>query len=145
MTTQVQRPHWLNNTMEYVIKQIKTLENLHPIQKQVLAKSWWCKQIYHICTPSKFIHVPIVLFVFLVNVHIQTMWKHFQNKIVQNVIKLCSVCMHLISTNITVLLKDIHVKFVKKITLDSLMLINIWKLMPLSETHSLVTGVHVNF
>ena len=40
-----------------------------------------------------------------------------------NVIKLCSVCMHLISTNITVLLKDIHVKFVKKITLDSLMLI----------------------
>ena len=55
--------------------------------------------------------------------------------------------MHLINTNITVLQKDIHVKFVKKkkITLDNLMFINIWKLMPLSETHSLVTGVHVNF
>ena len=74
--------------------------------------------------------------------HVETF---VQNISVQNVIKLSSVSMHLISTNITVLQKDIHVKFVKKITLNSLMLINISKLMPLSETHSLVTGVHVNF
>ena len=110
----MQRPHSLNKTMEYVIKQIKTLEKLHPIWTWVLSKNWWCKQIYHICPARKFIHVPIVLFVFLVNIHIQTMWKLVQNISVQNVIKLSSVKMHLINTNITVLQKDIHVKFVKK-------------------------------
>ena len=51
--------------------------------------------------------------------------KLVQNISVQNVIKLSSVSMHLISTNVTAIQKDINVKFVKKITLDSLMLINI--------------------
>ena len=41
--------------------------------------------------------------------------------------KTSSVSMPLISTNVTVLQRDIHVEFVKRITLDSLMFINIWK------------------